>query len=95
MATKPAIRRMIKELGNAHQVYVGLKDFSRRVELMDTKRAELIKLHPDKWVAMHDVDLVAVADTLDEVLLLLDQQGIPRRETIVEYMDTERRNMVL
>ncbi len=65
------------------------------MKVLEDRRAELTRKYPNKWIAMCNGDVVVVADCLEDVLNEMDNQAIPRRETVIEFMDTERRNMVL
>jgi len=62
---------------------------------LEAKRAELTKEHPNKWVVMHNGDIMVIADSLEDVLKEMDDLGIPRKGAVVEFLDTEHRNMVL
>ena len=95
MAAKSNPRKVVKELGGAREVHVGLKEFSSRVRALEAIRAELTKKHPNKWVAMNNGDAVIVADSLEDVLKEMDDLGISRKGSLVEFLDTEHRNMVL
>ena len=95
MVTKPNPRQVVKEMGGAREIHIGLQEFSNRVKVLEDRRAELTRKYPNKWIAMYNGDVVVVADCLEDVLNEMDNQAIPRRETVIEFMDTERRNMVL
>ena len=89
------VRKLIKGLGGVNEVHKGLIEFTIRVEHMESLRAELLKQHPNKWVAMADGKIVTNADSLEDVLKELDAFGIRRRDAVVEFMDTHPRNMIL
>lgn len=95
MVTKPNPRKVVKDMGGAREIHLGLRDFSNRVKVLEAKRAELVAAYPNKWIAMHNGDVKVVADSLDDVLREMDAQGIPRKGAVVEFMDTERRSMLL
>jgi len=44
---------------------------------------------------MHNGDIMVIADSLEDVLKEMDDLGIPRKGAVVEFLDTEHRNMVL
>ena len=95
MVTKPNPRQIIKQMGGAREVHIGLRDFANRVRALDTRRIELTEKYPNKWIAMHNADIVSFADTLEDVLKELDARGVPRKGAVIEFMDTERRTMIL
>ncbi len=87
--------QVIKEMGGPKVISRELREFSNRVQVFECKRAELTAQYPNKWIAMYNEDIVAVADSLQDLLSRMDDRGVPRKEAIVEYMDTEQRSMVL
>lgn len=95
MVTKPNPRRIVKEMGGAREIHVGLREFSNRVRALEAKRAELTKEYPNKWVVMHNGGVMVIADSLEDALKEMDDRGIPRKGAVVEFLDTERRKMVL
>lgn len=95
MATKLNPRKVIKELGGARAIHAGLREFSRRVQAVEAMRADLTNEHPNKWVVINNGDVLVIADSLEDVLKELDDRGIPRKGAVVEFLDTENRNMVL
>lgn len=95
MTTKLNPRKVIKEMGGVRKVHVGLKEFTSRVRALEARRAELTKEHPNKWVVMNNGDILVIADSLEDVLKAMDDRGIPRKGAVVEFLDTEHRNMVL
>ena len=87
-------RKLIEDLGGAGQVLTGLRAFGHRVESMRSMRANLIKKHPDKWAAMYDDDIIIV-DSLEEIFRILDEEVIPRGDTVIEFLDTNPQGMIL
>ena len=70
-------------------------DYANRVRAMEARRSELTWKYPNKWVSMHNGDVVAIGDSLEAVLADMDALGIPRTGAVVKYLDAERRNLVL
>jgi hypothetical protein len=56
-------KEIIEELGGAKRMHDQLQDYMNLVSLVDSKRKELMKQYPDKWVAMYQNDIVTVGDT--------------------------------
>ena len=73
---------------------MGLAEFTKRVQVLESHRKQLTKEHPNKWVALHDGEL-EVSDTLEGVLKRLDAKGVAKEETVVEFLSTKRRHLVL
>lgn len=47
----------------------------------------LAKEYPNRWVAYHDEKLTAVADSHQELLRQIDEQGIPRSDVQTEFLE--------
>ena len=71
-----------------------LRVFERHVEMMQSRKRELIRKHPGKWVALHGSGVV-VGDSLVAVLGEIDKQGIPRSEAAIEFLDPAPLDMIL
>ncbi len=95
MVTKSSPKKLLKRIGSPKHIHEGLVAFSHRVQVMEARRAEFTTQHPNKWIAMDNGDIVVVADTIEDVLQALDEKQISRRGVVIEYMETERRNLVL
>ena len=44
---------------------------------------------------MYNGEIDATADSLENLLREMDRLGIPREESIVKFMNTERRTLIL
>ena len=95
MDTRPSTRQIIKEMGGAKAVHAGLREFTNRVRTLDAKRGQLTREYPNKWIAMYNGEIDAIADSLEGLLEKMDSLGIPREGAVIKFMDTERRTMVL
>ena len=95
MTTKADMRRIIKQAGGAKKVHTGLRDFSRRVRAFNAIRPQLIKQYPDKWVAMYNGEIAIAEDSREYVLEEMDRRGIPREATIIRFMASKPKSMVL
>ena len=88
-------RRIVAGLGGAPNIRKGLQKYSDRVEQMEALRPALTKQHPEKWVAMGDDAIVAIADSLNALLEEVDKLGISRVGLVVEHLNTRPRNLIL
>ena len=95
MVTKPNPHQVIEQMGGVQEVHVGLREFSNRVREFDAKRVQLTEKYPNKWIAMCNGEIGAIADSLEDLLKEMDRLGIPRKGAVIEFMDTERRTMIL
>ena len=88
-------RHIIETLGGAKEIHEGLRKYSSQVEYFESQRAKLTKQYPDQWVAMSDGVIVATDDSLEVLIARVDDLGISRIGLLVEYLETEPRNMIL
>ena len=95
MVTKSRIEELVQELGGPKRIHEGLQEYRRSVERMKSLRGKLTKQHPDKWVAMANDKIVAVGESLEEVLSVIDQNGIERSKTVIEFLESEPRTLIL
>lgn len=94
--TKPIKgRHLIKQLGGAKRVHDELLEYQHRVENMESRRPDLMEKYPDKWVAMADGEIVAIAVSLEDILEELDKLKLGRAGAVVEYLNTHPRSMIL
>ncbi|MCI0441505.1 MAG: DUF5678 domain-containing protein [Chloroflexi bacterium] len=89
------VMKAVEELGGVNRIHEELVEYSGQVERLEAMREKLTKEHPDMWVAMANNAIVAVADTLKEVLSEIDAQGIPRTEVVVEFLNTKPQSLIL
>lgn len=71
-----------------------LRAFRARVDRMESQRERLTRNHPDHWVALHTGDFV-LAGSLDDLLKTLEGQGVPTSETVIRFLDSNPKNMIL
>ncbi len=89
------VKTVIEELGGAQELAAGMREYHEIVVRMRTEQAELIKEHPDKWVAMGGDGVLAVGDSMKEVLEEVERQGVDSGETVVEFLDTSPPLLIL
>lgn len=88
-------RHLIEQLGGAKRVYDELLEYRHRVENMESQRVALMEKYPDKWVAMAGGEIVAFADSLEDILEQLDKRNIRRADAVVEHLNTHPRSLIL
>ena len=71
-----------------------LRAFKRHVSMLESKKARLVKEHPEQWAALHDGNVI-FAGTLEEVLEKVDKDGYPRTETAIQFLDPNPQDMIL
>jgi hypothetical protein len=54
-----------------------------------------LKKYPKQWVALYDGKVRVSAKSLEEAISKLEQQQLPPNESIIWYMDTSGRKLVV
>lgn len=88
-------RRLISEVGSAEEIYQSLTQFRKDVNLLAQQRADLTKKYPDKWVAFYDGGVISVANTLANLLRMVDKKGLPVDKVVTQFLSTQKRTMIL
>ena len=86
---------IMEELGGPRVMAERMRTFHRCVERMNDERDTLLHTYPDKWVAMSEDGVVAIADDLKGVLAEVDGKGIDRTEVFTEFLDTDPPELIL
>ena len=71
-----------------------LRAFRVRVDRMESQMERLTRNYPDHWVALYTGDFV-FAESLDDLLKTLEGQGVPIPETVIRFLDSNPKNMIL
>ena len=71
-----------------------LRAFRVRVDRMESQMERLTRNHPDHWVALYTGDFV-LAESLDDLLTTLEGQGVPTSETVIRFLDSNPKNIIV
>ena len=85
----------IKQMGGIAVIAKEMNSYNRRLRAFEARREDLLKEYPDQWVAVYKRKVRVAKPSLEAMVLEIDRLGIPRRETIVAFMDTEPKTWVL
>jgi hypothetical protein len=92
----PSRKKIASSLGaTPKQVDKDLRAFSRAAKLLSSDHPRLIDEHPKEWVGIYDGKVRATGKSLGAVVALLKQEGLPPNETIIRYIDTSGRKLIL
>ena len=86
---------IIEELGGVKGIRDGFAEMDTAWRRMDREGETLLKLHPDKWVAMSKDGVVAVDDSLEGVFSKVDTLGLRRNSINVKFIATQPRTLIL
>ena len=84
-----------EQFGDPTEVIRELREFSRSARGLDKQLPDLLDRYPEQWVAVLDGEVRAHGYTFDEVMQKIDQEGLPRRRTLVRFIEKDHRTMIL
>jgi hypothetical protein len=71
-----------------------LERFTRDMLYFDEHRPELLRRHPERWIAVYDQRVVGVARDPEALIRQLERQGIPPGQAFRQYL-TERDELLI
>ena len=86
---------LAKRKETPREIAASLREFTESARVLSSAHPRLIDEYPDKWIAVARGGVRAHADSLDELLATLDQEGIPRSEVIIRLIEREPRTLIL
>lgn len=95
MSISTADKRFLQKLGSPQEIRRDLKKFRDDVLLFMAERPNLARKYPGKWVAFHGGKVVGIADSLDDLLVEIDKQGLQRDAVITQFLSKKKLTMVL
>ena len=77
------------------QITDDLAAFSQDARVLSSNRPRLINECPKQWIGVCKGTIQAQADTLESLMAMLKAKDIRQENTIVRYIDENRRIMIL
>lgn len=79
----------LQAMGDLREVAAGLEQMRRSGEVLSAE-------YPEKWIAIHDGNVAAAADTLDALLALVDEVDPASRDhVLVRFISRHPQRMIL
>jgi hypothetical protein len=72
-----------------------LRAFSRAARVLSSDHPRLIDKHPKQWVGIYDGNVCATGKSLSALISRLKKKGAPPSDTIIRYIDTSGRKLIL
>lgn len=72
-----------------------MKEFEEDRIFLEEHKSNLRKKFPNKWVAIYNKQLVAVADDLESLIDELKNKNISPSKAVVEFLPTDETVMIL
>jgi hypothetical protein len=89
------IKTLVENLGGAQALVNGIREYRQIVARMWSERASLMEKYPDRWIAMGKDGVLAVGDSMDDVLEEVESQGYRGSEVVIEFLDTDPPLLIL
>jgi hypothetical protein len=84
-----------EQIGDPADIVRELQEFDRSARSLDKQLPDLVDRYPDQWVAVLDGKVRAHGRNFDEVMQKIDQEGLPRKRTLVRFLEKDPRAMIL
>ena len=85
----------IEALGGVEGIRKGFAEMDAAWRRMDRESDTLLKLYPDKWVAMSKDGVVAVGDSLEGIFDKVDELGLRRNSIKVKFIASKPQKLIL
>ena len=102
MLTKPSdslgkdyFEELIAQLGGVQALRDDPNDFRKAVNRLWDEQDSLVEQYPHKWISMGKDGVVAVGDSIEEVVAATEKSNVSTADVIVEYLDPEPETLIL
>jgi hypothetical protein len=96
MARKPLFTIDARLLGaTPKQIARELRTFSRSAKALSSNHPRLVDRHPKQWVAIYDGKIETTSKSFKGLMASMKRRGIPPSRSIIRYIDTSGRKLIL
>lgn len=85
----------IEDMGGVQTLVRQMDEYQTIAARMREERPLLAELHPDKWVAMGKDGVLALGDSMEEVLASVEGKGMCGGDVIIEFLDSDPPLLIL
>ena len=82
-------------IGDPKQIDEELSQFRETTKMLSSQSPRMIEEYPHQWVALYGDEVKANGSTLRVVLNAIDEQGLPKGQVIVRFIEKNHRTMIL
>lgn len=87
MAPRAEIEKAVADAGGIERIARDLADYTRRSRLLNNRLLELLKTHPNEWVAIPEGDDLFFADSHGDLMRKLKEAGKPINTAAIEFLN--------
>lgn len=84
-----------ERLGDPKRALEDQRRLNRDIKYLLSHLPKWRKEHPNRWVAVYDGKLVAVEGSRDRLLKAIDQQKLPLRKVLIDFVREEETAFIL
>ncbi|MDE2900136.1 MAG: hypothetical protein OXN15_03815 [Chloroflexota bacterium] len=95
MAPKAEIEAAVAAAGGIEHIARNLADFTRRSRLLNDRLLQLLKTHPNEWVAMPEDDELVFADSRGDLISKLREAGKPISTAVIRFLNPNPRVLIV
>ena len=92
MTKKEALRHLG---GSVEAIDRELRQFSDAATVLSSDYPRLIHEHPLQWVGVYQGRVAASAQTFTSLVRQLEERGIPPKNAIIRFIDTNEHTLIL
>lgn len=93
------VQDVLRFLGTGGGLQKDFAQYTRNIEWLERQLPHLIKQHPNKWAVVFTQDegepACRFADDFPGVTRILDEVGVVRRTSVVQYLDPDPPVLIL
>lgn len=93
---KPFEKEFIHEqVGDLTELVREMKDFDMSLETLCSNYGQILKEYPNQWVAIHQGEVKASAETHELLMAEVEQKGLPRHNVLIRFLDKTGRKLIV
>jgi hypothetical protein len=88
---------MVNQITDAEraEMFEILAQFTRDSEFLNANWLDWLERYPDQWVGVYQERVLGYRDTLEDIILLARESGVPPGQGAFRYLDSSPTEMLL
>ncbi|MGH6829178.1 MAG: DUF5678 domain-containing protein [Rhizomicrobium sp.] len=91
--TKVDVQKILDN--HAHDAKARLQGFAKSASVFSSNDPRLIDKYENKWVAVYNGEVVAVGESLGDIMRQLPKRGVPASDAMIRRIDRKERTLIL
>ena len=83
------VMALSESMGGAKKIAESIREYGEICARMSSERASLMEKYPNKYVAMGKDGLLAVCDSLEELIDAAEKRMGPGDDYVIDFLDTD------